>query len=424
MKVYYTGRFIKNNSNYISSPTFKLKLSSPLYQYVTKLDNENLKLNPDDFDYLKKYLNDWAHTYSEITDKELYRIFSTLSNNGFFTTNVNSPTIIFEIVEDIDGNFYGKEILSGYLFPLRKDPITKFYYNYNNDYSIAAINLYKNENVARFAYILNNDGVASNDEVNDYLNLKKNTTRYNNHILDITKYYNKNVFNTEIILKEKKQNERQNEITKIMEDIEFVLVLLKQYNYNLYLKYNNRYKELCDKSINSLDKCVFPKTEFLYLLSNIKLSLLIKEQNCDNIIEYLNIIIENYLNNNTKNDNITINDIDNFTEIFLKSKDDYDIQEQREILKKISLLYLLITKSNINNINEDSLNEGYFKDNIKSIILSVVTLIELGIVNNNISIDELKDTSITNIFNIIKKLEFNKLENNKIKKLIKQKEYL
>ena len=73
----------------------------------------------------------------------------------------------------------------------------------------------------------------------------------------------------------------------------------------------------------------------------------------------------------------------------------------------------------MNNITEDALSEGYFKDNTKTIILNIITLIDLGLIKNNISIDELKDSSTTNVFNLIKKLEFNEIKNDEIKKLIK-----
>ena len=60
-------------------------------------------------------------------------------------------------------------------------------------------------------------------------------------------------------------------------------------------------------------------------------------------MEFLDIATQNYFNKlvNDQNEEVNINiiDIDNFTDMFLKSKDNYTIIEQREIIKKISLNY-------------------------------------------------------------------------------------
>ena len=124
----------------------------------------------------------------------------------------NPLTIIYEIVESIDGNYYGKELLTGLLFPIREKAIVEYFYNYDNDHSIEKRFTYKDDNIDRFKYILHEDDVASINKVEEYLN-KRDETKY---IANIKALHNENVFNKEIILKENEPLETQNELTILM----------------------------------------------------------------------------------------------------------------------------------------------------------------------------------------------------------------
>ena len=65
------------------------------------------------------------------------------------------------------------------------------------------------------------------------------------------------------------------------------------------------------------------------------------------------------------------------------------------------------------------LENSYFKDNIKSIILGIKRLQEIGILESNINLYLDKDISTINVVNIIKELKVKKIDLEESKKLIK-----
>lgn len=65
------------------------------------------------------------------------------------------------------------------------------------------------------------------------------------------------------------------------------------------------------------------------------------------------------------------------------------------------------------------LENSYFKDNIKSIILGIKSLQEIGILESNINLYLDKDISTINVVNIIKELKVKKIDLEESKKLIK-----
>lgn len=423
MKVYYRGRLIKNDSSDYSK--FIMRFYSKLWIYKNDLRRDELKLNSGEFTYLKNNLEVWVDQYTNITDEELLKVLRKIYKICSKQIPLNSTSIIYEKVKDVDGNIYGKEILTNRLFPLRNDDMAneEFFYNIDNNRCIERRLTFINNNMAKFAFIISPDEVASINEVNEYLEIANNQKELTKHNKEITQIYQENVFNKEIVLEKAEILEPQNEITKIMENIEFVLNTLKHRNEKLYKKHNIQYEKVCNFSNNSNNYVEPDKQELLNILSNIKLSFLLNQENCDNIIDYLNLLITTYLNKLINNEidfnDVNAMDIENFTDLFLKSKNNYTIQEQRLILTKISMLYLLVAKTNIDNINISSLENSYFKDNTKTIILNICALKELGLIDVNINDNSIEDFSIENVLNIIGSIEFNKFEKESIKKMIK-----
>ena len=74
---------------------------------------------------------------------------------------------------------------------------------------------------------------------------------------------------------------------------------------------------------------------------------------------------------------------------------------------------------NIVSIDIKILENSYFKDNIKSIILGIKRLQEIGILESNINLYLDKDISTINVVNIIKELKVKKIDLEESKKLIK-----
>jgi len=416
-KIYYIGNLYSNDSS--DDKIFKLKCHTiPIT--VCDLTREYLKINTYDFDYLKNNLLDWKYKYSKINDDKLIKVLDDC-NLSIYSNNGNLPNFIFELVEDKDGYFYAREILTQKLFPIYekdKDKI-EYYFNYYNDSRINKLFIYENPKIAKISYAFFNKEVATKNQIDEYIAKNTKNSRINKHIKLVNKYANENVFNEKIVLKEDIELEKQDELTKLMEEIEFELSILKHFYKDLYNEFLKKYKNMCNENnLNSPQK-----NDFIKLLSEIKFYLYLKEENIKDLDEFLNLNIQDYFNKLINKielkKELNITDIDNLVEMILKNKDSYNINTQRKHLIKISLLYLLVIK-NSNNINETNLDNGYFKDNIKTVILNIFTLKELGIIFDEFEINEFKDTSITNVLNLIKKIEFDKVNKDKIKLLIKE----
>lgn len=381
------------------------------------------KLSDSELSYIKEDLSIWLDTHKNITDKDFVKILKKIDNE--FNVVINESLmaeIIYELIEDINGILYGKEIITGLLFPLGSKFTTE--YTIVKGVRRGDYNIVKKEttvidtNIARFSFILRMDQVASKLMIDDYKREHDNNT-FKKLIQD---KFDSLVYKNEITPKEDETLETQNELTKIMEDTEFLLNILKKYSNELYIKYESEYKKICYGTGKNLVYTTPAKCELLNLISNIKLQLLVKKENCDNFSDYLisiaNKYFEKMLTNNLTVNDLNINNLDSITGMFLKQKDEYSIQDQRKILRRISMLYLFVTKNNIDNLSIEQLEKSYFKDNIKSIFINILKLSEDNFFTNNIEINFDENISIEYIFSLIKELEFNKnLDENK--KLIK-----
>jgi len=412
MKIYYNGTIYKSNYSKIDE-LFKLEYQINC-SHKNKIIINTFNLNDEEFKYFKSNISKYNLDKKGIQDEKISKMLDKVE---FYLSYYTTQGIIYEIVEDKEGNKYAKEILTGLLFPLGKYYDRNYFYSIVND-EITKEVTYTNYNLARFRTIVKQDGVASINEIDTYINDKGTTTYGKNFKSNLKSLYNENVFNKEIILKETEELEKQDDATILMEDIEYIINLLKVKNIELYNKYYSEYRKLyIGKNTNNI--YIPKKRDFSNLLSKIKLSLLINDNKCNNITEFLDIAIENYFNkliNNKKIEtNISLIDLDNFTDMFLKSKENYIVTEQREILKKINLLYILSIKYNINNIDSTNLVNSYFKENIKTTILNINELSENNIIDN-VSLDFSKIYSLEETLDIIKNINFNEKD---IKKLIK-----
>lgn len=227
--------------------------------------------------------------------------------------------------------------------------------------------------------------------------------------------YNKNSFNECI----KGSREKQNTITSEMENIEFLIEQVTDLNEKEGFK--KKYAEILESSFPTI-KPLSLET-LVTLEAEIEFYLNFSKKNTDSIDNYLDELKKEYLinliENNDKKTDLTIEELDKITELFLKTKNNYSIINQRKILKTISLIYLFEVMENKDNIDIRVLENSYFKDNIKSIILGIKSLQEIGILENNINLYLDKDISIINVVNIIKELKVKKIDLEESKKLIK-----
>ena len=245
----------------------------------------------------------------------------------------------------------------------------------------------------------------------------------------LKEYAKANIYKNEIVpIKEVKSKEpillEQDTYTKHMEIIEYLLMKLKKIDEYLYSKYLNEYNELLTEPKNNLTTKPLTLETLITLEANIEFCLYFgKNSSSKNILKDLEALkkeyLENILNNSNIKTKITLKDLDKISELFLNIKNNYTPQERREILKSIAFLYLMEVYENIDTITIEQLRSSYFKNNLKTIIMNIESLIELDLIKTSIYIDLNDEPSLENVYNIIKNIEF-KSSNKNIKKLIKE----
>jgi len=370
-----------------------------------------------------------SHEFLPASSK-FYEVFDILKMPNFkieyYSERYKMP-IVFEKILSEDGIEYGREIHSNLIFPIGKK--IKPSYELMREYSHIDLKITYNfsfPSLDKCGCVIYNTGIANQNEVDEYLNMFTGmfkSRKKTKHIAKVTEFYKTNVFNREIKFTEPKPKSilEQSLETKLMEDIELMLEKVKKYNINNYKKFCAEYENLLsgNKSpVNSLCSSALG-----ILLGKIEASLFLEKRGTDDIVKYLEELKVEYLNNFLTDNKITtkisIDDLDKINELFLKTKDEYNLVKQRKIIKDISFIYLLEVKENIDNIDINKLKNGYFSSNIKSVILSLNALSELGFIKKDLIIDLNTDLSVENVLEIIKRIEFNKFSNEKVKELLK-----
>ena len=430
---YYKGYIVsKSNlkkSNYSNTLGF-------FSGYIPKMDNIYYLLNiPYDLkDFLKKVIlkgYDEKKHEIEIIDNDLISCFDNKlkkENSEEITKineNINGTFIIYEIVKDMDGNLFGRELYTNSLFPIFNSKSEKINYrliiksknNYSINTDIAIDVLFDMEvsSLLKCDNIIVGNTVANLNDYNSYMNMfnnkrffkKREEKELDNYKKKIISLSQNNVFKEDFIIEKKENNIRKNDYyqsieTSLMEDIEYDLLKLKTIDSNLYLNYKNRFEELINNYVD--------KKNLALLLGEIEFSLMFKKRNVEDILDFIKEIKKEYLNNiiNNQNNktNIDLNKLDKITELFLKVKDKYDYKNQREVLNNLAFLYLMEVYENKDIIDILELKNSYFKNYLKSIIIWINTLIELDIIKCNYIISLNDELNISNVFEMIKNIEF------------------
>lgn len=422
MKIYYKGKFETNDDVKKEHIWQKQYMFNNFYKHQVEE-----KVPANDVFHIQKELNIMANTNEPTVDQKTIHFLDSLNFAPKYLYQATNLNIIYEIIESESNILYGKELITGLLFPIRDNIKNKYYY-YKNSHNcfLERHDSYINPDLARIRYILTKDAVASINEVNAYY--IENKTELKIHIKNITQFYNENVFFKKIVEKKQENIQKQSIYTQIIEDIEYLLLSLKQVNINLFKEYDKLYNSIINRmsSTNNINKYSNEDMfdELIDLRANIKLSLHITKRDCSNINDYLNILIEenisNVINNSVSANDININNIDFITDTFLKNNDEYDLITQREVIVKISLLYLLIIKNNIDNYNIEDLKKSYFKDYLKTIIITIYELKNSNIIED-ISIDIISENTpnIEFVVDLIRNIKFkNSFKKENIKQLI------
>ena len=378
-----------------------------------------------------------------IKDKLNYYSFNRRNAEG--TININNPDIfnlfyqisstskelIFEIVEDINGNFYGKELITNCLFPIVSTNNFNCLLKWTLKNNLVSIEDYKitltNPNLKEATrYLLdipehqNSLKPANQNEVTDYLNQFKKGFRHEQKLIkfqeQMQRLANQNIYSQEITLKEPKimRKLKPSQETIIMENIEFLLLKLKKENSTSYELLNQEYQNILN-SANTLTTTPLVLQTLISLEAKIEACFFNQRRNIISLLDYINKLVLEYLNQ--KETKLTFQDIFKLNDLFIKQKGEYSLVNQRLFQRNISILYFFELYEQKDNLDIEELNNTYIIDNLKTIIIVINTFQEENILTYDYYLD-LNNISLDSVINLIKSIKFTKNSTDKIKKLL------
>ena len=428
---YYKG-LIASASDAIQTRQFLLGKIIPgdySYIYIRLANNKKLNLyggflNKDN--KFKSYFVRLEDVYEECQSKEIIDYLDEITSSEKIYFQAANKEIIYEKIKAEDGNEYAKELLTGLYFPIYDESMNeKKYYckktNLTNSIYVRMNNLIIVPNMDKCESIITEERVADNNEVLSYKEqFNKGSARNKKEVSfkkEIEQLYNKNVFKKELKFKqeEKVVKQKQSLETTMMENIEYLLQKLSSIDMDLYSEYLNQYN------------CILSNSDFTYmnlasLEGELEFHLMMGKTNAEDIIKYLENLkieyLEEFLNDKQMSKDLSIKDIDHLEDIVLKTKDKYSLVTQRKVLKDLAFLYFLEVYKNKDFLNESDFDNSYFADNLKTILIIIKSLINLGIINNNVSVEMNDELSLKNILDIISKIEFNKNTKEDVLKLV------
>lgn len=378
----------------------------------------------------------------EITDPEIIVILDTEYKSLVHDYDGISSRdeIIYEKVSDEEGNIYGREILTGSLFPIASDTSIDFKeYEIERNYrSINGIVMtltitqnFKHRNYARLETILVDNEVATPKEIEEY------KTRFDTgfrrekkkeaFLKRIRENSNTNTLIEEVEVsvikpekKEKRQRETQDNITKVMESIEYLIRKLKKIDPTKAKEFNKKY-ELALNEEDILSKNNISLATLINLEASLEFELMFTKGKNTTLTGKLEELRREYLTHfvtdSKDKTKITLDDLDKLMELFLKTKDNYSLIEQRKILRNFASVYMFEVKENESEVTLKRLEDSYFEDLKKSIMICIDALIENGFVKSNMITELSKEETTEEVLNLIRSLEFNKLSKEQVKEL-------
>ena len=422
MKVYYKGNLIKN----LLCPR---KVLGQLSHSIMFNDKKIVIYE----DFVPLSIKDKLNYYSfnrrnaegtlTINNPDIFTLFYQISST--------SKELIFEIVEDINGNFYGKELITNCLFPIVSTNNFNCLLKWTLKNNLVSIEDYKitltNPNLKEATrYLLdipehrNSLKLANQNEVTDYLNQFKKGFRHEQKLIkfqeQMQRLANQNIYSQEITLKEPKimRKLKPSQETIIMENIEFLLLKLKKENSTSYELLNQEYQNILN-SANTLTTTPLVLQTLISLEAKIESCFFNQKRNIISLLDYINKLVLEYLNK--KETKLTFQDIFKLNDLFIKQKGEYSLVNQRLFQRNISILYFFELYEQKDILDIEELNNTYIVDNLKTIIIVINTFQEENILTYDYYLD-LNNISLDSVINLIKSIKFTKNSTDKIKKLL------
>lgn len=432
----YKGRVIPKNA--IKPIDVRLIYSYGSFSKLNGKDFANIDSKSQKI--LTNYLKSLSNRITEfetfqIDDEEIIKILNKEYSNTqhYYIDNSTYEEIIYERVEDQDGNIYAKELLTGSIFPISCDGAveTKVYTVKRLvtngsivDYCDLTISSDSNHvNYARIEKIVTDYKIASPNDVENYKTQFDGGFRHQKakekFLSKVREDSMSNTLDSEVEVypikpkkKEKRKRESQNITTKCMENIEYLIQKLKKVNPAKAKEFSEEYDQVLNIEDIMQNKMV-SEAALIALEAKLEFELMFsKGENtslADKIEDLKREYLSHFVSETQEKTSITLDDLDKLMELFLKTKDSYSILEQRKILRNFASVYALEVKENESEVTVERLQDSYFEDLKKSILLFINALVESGYVKDNI-ITELTNTENTEeILNLIKNLEFKKI---------------
>ena len=348
--------------------------------------------------------------------------------------------IIYEKVSDEEGNIYGREILTGSLFPIASDTsidVKEYEVEKNQawsneiDFTLTITQNFKHRNYARLETILVDNEVASPNEIEEYKTRFDTGFRHEKKkeefLRRIRENSNTNTLIDEVEVsvikpkkKEKKQRETQDNTTKVMESIEYLIRKLKKINPEKAKEFNEKYEAALNEE-DILSKRSISLAALISIEASLEFELMFTKGENTTLTGKLEELKKEYLTyfvtDSKAKTKITLDDLDKLMELFLKTKDNYSLIEQRKILRNFASVYMFEVKENESEITLKRLEDSYFEDLKKSIMICIDALIENGFVESNMIAELSKEENTEEVLNLIRSLEFNKLSKEQVKEL-------
>ena len=392
MKVYYKGNLIKN----LLCPR---KVLGQLSHSIMFNDKKIVIYE----DFVPLSIKDKLNYYSfrKRNDDGILTINNPDIFNLFYQISSTSKELIFEIVEDINGNFYGKELITNCLFPIVSTNNFNCLLKWTLKNNLVSIEDYKitltNPNLKEATrYLLdipehqNSLKPANQNEVTDYLNQFKKGFRHEQKLIKFQKQMqrlaNQNIYSQETI---------------IMENIEFLLLKLKKENSTSYELLNQEYQNILN-SANTLTTTPLVLQTLISLEAKIEACFFNQRRNIISLLDYINKLVLEYLNQ--KKTNLTFQDIFKLNDLFIKQKEEYSLVNQRLFQRNISILYFFELYEQKDILDIEELNNTYIIDNLKTIIIVINTFQEENILTYDYYLD-LNNISLDSVINLIKSIK-------------------
>lgn len=433
----YKGRVIPKNA--IKPVDVRLIYMCDSFSKLNRKDFTNIDSKSQEI--LTNYLKSLSNRITEfetfqIDDEEIIKILNKEYSNTqhYYSANSTYEEIIYERVEDQDGNIYAKELLTGSIFPIECDgsieikvyTVKRLVTNAGTvDYCDLSISSDSNHsNYARIERIVTDYKIASPKDVEEYKTQfdsgfrhqkakEKFLRKVREDSMSNTLLGEVEVYPIKPKKKEKRQRENQNAITISMENIEYMISRLESINPERSKYYGEEY----ERALNSMDimqNKTVSESALISLEAKLEFELMFTKGENTTLVEKLEELKKEYLSHLTskaqEKTSITLDDLDKLMELFLKTKDSYSILEQRKILRNFATIYTLEVKENENEVDFDRLKDSYFNDLRKSILLSIKSLIQTGLFKSNIQFELSTDESIENILELIRSLEIEKAQ--------------